>query len=686
MDSSAIDQEELKVFVQEAEEQLQLLDEDIIRLEKEAENADLLQEIFRAAHTLKGSSGMLGFRNMAELTHHMEDVLDRVRKGLLPVSPELVDALLGSLDGLKELMGYLGSGHEGEVDISEPVAALQAVLDPGKATGGSAEATVCIEAKVAGDPAALGQISAAVEAGLACLVVRANFAPDTAWGAVRAFQVITELSSRGEVLASDPTLEDIQAERVGASLQALLATAQTPDEIRSAATSVDDIVGVEVVVWEGARVATVAPEPIPFGRRASDRELDGGPALRGRRASDREAAPGSEKIETLQTIRIDVDKLDALMNLVGELVIDRTRVTQITKALQSRYRGDEVVQSLEQIAAHIGKMVEDLHEGMLQARMLPIGTLFSKFPRLVRDVARSTGKQVEFVTEGEDTEIDRAVIEKIKDPLIHLLRNAVDHGIESPEARVAAGKPASGTVKLSASHDQGRITIQLVDDGSGIDARAIKETAVRKGIIAQEAADRMSEQEALDLIFASGLSTAAKATDISGRGVGMDVVRTSIEGLNGMVMVDTRVGAGSTFTLQLPLTLATFRGLLVESVKAVYAIPLSYVQETGRLEARLVETIVDKEVVNLRGTVMPLFRLSVISPGADRQEEQFMVIVRVGDRPAALAVDRLMDQQEVVVKSLGNTIGRTRGVAGASILGDGEVALILDVATLMKAA
>jgi two-component system chemotaxis sensor kinase CheA len=252
--------------------------------------------------------------------------------------------------------------------------------------------------------------------------------------------------------------------------------------------------------------------------------------------------------------------------------------------------------------------------------------------------------------------------------------------------RKAAGKPEAGIIKLEARHDQGRIIITLTDDGKGIDAKTIKETAVRKGLIAAEAAGRMSEQEALDLIFASGLSTAAATTDISGRGVGMDVVRTSIEGLNGMVTVTTRVGAGSVFTLQLPLTLATFRGLLVESVNAVYAIPLSYVQETGRLDPKLVQTIVDKEVVNLRGTVMPLFRLSVISPDAAERSEDFMVVVKVGDRPAALAVDRLMDEQEVVVKSLGRTIGRARGVAGASILGDGEVALILDVGTLMKAA
>lgn len=683
-----IEQEELNVFLQEADEQLQLLDEDIIRLEKEAENADLLQEIFRAAHTLKGSSGMLGFRKMAELTHHMEDVLDKVRKGLLPVTPELVDALLGSLDGLKELMGHLSSGDDG-VEISGPLAALRAVADSGSGDPGP-QAETSIETALAADAATMRQVDAALASGVTCLVVRAAFAPESAWRAVRAFQVVTALSSCGEVLASLPTLDDIQAEKVGAALQAVVATDRPSDDLRAAVAAVDDVEAVEVEAWPAATSSVAAGDQgggaAGSSAPAADRRvIDLGPAARGADVRE-QLAMASQKIETLQTVRIDVERLDSLMNLVGELVIDRTRVSRITRALQARYGGDEAVKSLEQIAAHIGKMVGDLHDGMLQARMLPVGTLFGKFPRLVRDVARSTGKQVEFTTEGEDTEIDRAVIEKIKDPLIHLLRNAVDHGIEPPDRRTAAGKPPTGQVKLTASHDQGRITIRLQDDGKGIDARAVKAAAVRKGAISREAADRMAEQEALELIFAPGVSTAPETTDISGRGVGMDVVRNSIEALNGMVTVESRPGQGSTFTLELPLTLATFRGLLVQSLDEVYAIPLSFVQETGRLESGLVRTVVDREVVNLRGTVMPLFRLSLISPHAETRGEGFMVVVRVGDRPVALAVDRLMDQQDVVVKSLGRTIGRAKGVAGASILGDGEVALILDVATLLKAA
>ena len=398
----------------------------------------------------------------------------------------------------------------------------------------------------------------------------------------------------------------------------------------------------------------------------------------------------AHKIETQQTIRIDIDRLDALMNMVGELVIDRTRVVQISKALQARYRDDDMVDALAGTSDHIAKIVGELNDGMMQVRMLPIGTLFNKFPRLVRDLSHNSGKEVEFVTEGGDTEIDRSVIEKIKDPLVHLLRNALDHGVESPETRKAAGKPAQALVRLSAHHEQGNIIITLEDDGKGIDPTVIRQAAVKKGVVTTEVADRLSDAEAIDLIFEAGMSTKEEVTEVSGRGVGMDVVRRSIAEVNGLVKIDTKVGVGTTFTLQLPLTLATFRGLLVESGGAVFAIPLSYVQETGRLESSFIETIIDAEVVNREGGVLPLLRLSAFSQMESENgrhgREDFMVIVQAGDKPVAVAVDALRAQQEIVVKTLGAYIGQTEGIAGASILGDGQVVLILDVASLLKAA
>ena len=396
-------------------------------------------------------------------------------------------------------------------------------------------------------------------------------------------------------------------------------------------------------------------------------------------------------------MRVDVEVLDELMNLVGELVIDRTRVEQITRVLSSRYKEDGEVRALGETSTHIIKVVDELHESMMQVRMLPVGVLFSKFPRLVRDLSRGMGKDVSLVVDGEDTEIDRSVIEEIKDPLVHLIRNAIDHGVETAAERTAVGKPETAVVRLSARHAQGQIVITTEDDGRGIDEQAVLDAAVRKGSISAEAADRLSSAEVLELIFAPGLTTAEQTTEVSGRGVGMDIVRRNIESLSGRVEVTTRPGEGSTFTLHLPLTLATFRGLLVDSAGTVYAIPLNYVQETVRPDGSALRTVTGQQVVNLRGTVMSLLRLDdelrqngKASDVAEEDGQCFLVVVKASDaekdRPVAIAVDALIDQQEVVVKSLSGYLGRARGIAGASILGDGQVVLILDIPVLIKAA
>ena len=692
MEIDGMDAEELKVFLQEAEEQIQLLDESIVRLEREADNADLLQDIFRAAHTLKGSSGMLGFQTMAKLTHVMEDALDKLRSGSLTVSTELVDALLESLDALKLMKESLASGGEAEVDIAPMVAALRDVVEPAGAVVASEETAVSLEAAVAADPAAGARAEAASAEGLNVHKVRIVIEKGSDWAAVRCLQVVNELSGLGEVICSVPSQAEIEQEKVGHELQLLFATSEAADTTRAVASSIDDLQLVEVQPWSAEadaealpteeRAAGKDPAESGSGRRA----IDLGPEARGRDPREQLEMAG-HKIETLQSIRVDVDRLDALMNLVGELVIDRTRVAQLSKALQAQYRGDSQIEALSETCAHIEKLVDELNEGMMAVRMLPIGTLFSKFPRLVRDVARATGKTVDLVTEGEGTEIDRSVIEKIKDPLVHMLRNAVDHGIETPEEREAAGKPTPARIELSARHEQGQIIITLKDDGKGIDPQAMREAAVKKHLITADMAKRLSDIEAINLIFEAGFSTAAKTTDVSGRGVGMDVVKAGVAAVNGIVKVSSKVGVGTTFTLQLPLTLATFRGLLVQSGSGVYAFPLSYVQETGRLDPAAVEVIVDAEVLRLRDDVLPLLRLSDVcglsSENGQQEREGFIVIVKAGVKPVAVVVDALMEQQEIVVKTLGDYIGQTEGIAGASILGDGQVVLILDVASLV---
>lgn len=693
MSTEGMDAEELKVFFQEAEEQLQLMDEDIIRLEKEAGNEDLLQGIFRAAHTLKGSSGMLGFQTMAELTHSMEDTLDKLRSGTLVVSPELVDALLQSLDALKVLMEEISSGNEGALDIAPLVATLQAVSQ-GPEDGGPVEAdAISINTALAADPTVTARLEKAAADGLSLYLVRIVIEQGTDWAAVRCLQVVNELSGLGEIVCSVPSQADIEQEKVGQQFELILASPDGPEAAKAAVSSIDDLKSTDVTPWSLEDASTSDNDQRNVSKGPPDdterRTIDLGSDARGK-SQQEQLEMAASKIETQQSVRIDIEKLDALMNMVGELVIDRTRVAQVSKSLKSRYKEDELIESLTDTCTHIAKVVDELHEGMMQVRMMPVDMLFNKFPRLVRDVARATGKNVEFIVEGGDTEIDRSIIEKVKDPLVHLLRNAVDHGVESPDIREAAGKPAQALVKLSAHHEQGHILIRLEDDGKGIDAETIRQAAVTKGIITADAAERLSDPEAIDLIFESGMSTAEKTTEVSGRGVGMDVVRRSIGAINGLVKIDTVVGKGTTFTLQLPLTLATFRGLLVESANAVYAIPLSYVLETSRLEESFVKRIVDTEVVSLKGSVLPLFRLSSIarspSQNGNTREEEFIVIVKAGDRTVAVAVDALREQQEIVVKALGSYIGQTDGIAGASILGDGQVVLLLDVASLVKAA
>ncbi|MCI0776648.1 MAG: chemotaxis protein CheA [Chloroflexi bacterium] len=684
-----IDPEELKVFLQEVDEQLQLLDEDIILLEKEPNNADLIQEIFRAAHTLKGSSGMLGFQKMAGLTHVMEDTLDRIRSGKLAVNADLIDSLLLCLDALKAMTAGLESGEESDFDIRPLVASLREAAgdEPDAAAGDEPEPRGSIAAMVAEDGAATERLEAALAEELNVHVISITITKGTDWAAVRCLQSLNELSTLGEVIFSSPSQEEIEQEKADSHLDVILIGGDDPDALRDIVSSIDDIEHVTVESW--AEANNERRSDGGTGAGTEKRAVDLGPEARGKEPAEQLEMAG-QKIEALQSIRVDIDRLDALMNLVGELVIDRTRIAQLSKVLKVQYRDDEQIEALSQTCLHIEKIVDELNEGMMGVRMLPIGTLFSKFPRLVRDVARATGKAVDLVTSGEDTEIDRSVIEKIKDPLVHMLRNAVDHGIESAKEREAAGKPSPATVHLSAHHEQGNIILTLKDDGKGIDPQVMRTKAVEKGIITADVAGRLSDAEAIELIFEPGFSTAEKTTGVSGRGVGMDVVKSGVAAVNGLVKVSSEVGKGTTFTLQLPLTLATFRGLLVESGDGVYAFPLSYVQETVQLDPETVETIVGAEVLRLRGDVLPLLRLGDVCRNrwaeGDGLRDQFIVTVKAGDRPVAISVDALREQQEIVVKSLGSYIGQADNIAGASILGDGQVVLILDVASLVKEA
>jgi len=568
--------EELKVFIEEADEQIALLDRDLVRLETESDDPELIQEIFRATHTMKGSSAMLGYPRMSELAHSMESLLDSLRSGKISVSAEIVDSLLYGLDILKVLRDALVSPEKGPVDIGPAVARLE---------------------------------SAAEMAG---------------------------------------------SLRVGASDR---------------------------------------EEATPAAARRSDG--DSGVTKAGTAATDREpqttsAVPDRWTQHVPQSVRVDVKTLDSLMNMVEELVIDRSRMSQINRVLESKYAGDELVRDLSQTSGHVIKVINELQQDIMQVRMVPIGTLFNSFPRLVRDLAQRQGKKVEFTMEGLETELDRSIIEQIRDPLIHLLRNAVDHGVEEPEKRVAEGKPPIALVRLSAFQEGGHIVISMEDDGKGIDVNAVKKKAVAKAVISADEAARLSMADAINLVFMPGFSTLEKATDVSGRGVGLDVVKTNIEKLSGSVVTESRPGEGTKFMIVLPLTLAVIQGLLVAVHGTVYVMPLASVTETLLIEQREILTIRGRNVIRLRNNVIPLVTLDNASGlgkrRADHEDKCFIVVAKDSEKSIGVVVDELMEQQEFVVKPLGKFLVDIRGIAGATILGDGQVGLILDVPALIKMA
>ncbi|MCH8101740.1 MAG: chemotaxis protein CheA [Chloroflexi bacterium] len=653
-----ITQEDLQVFLDEAEEQLQLLDTNIVGIEGRDDNSELIQEIFRAAHTLKGSSAMLGYREMTDLGHAMETLLDKVRKGSLAPSTNVVDALLHSLDKLRLLKDALIEPPEAPIDVSGVVAEL--IAAGGGESSEPAKKTTVEGLRLTDEEQAHVAEFLNTDVKAKALLVRATLIDECEWGAVRWFQVLGELAEAGQLIASNPTQHQIEEEEAGTSLEALVVGEIDSEELVQRVRAVADIATAEIEEYKDAS------------------EI---------KASSAGAGAGTK---TAQTIRVDVERLDLMMNVIGELVIDRGRITQIGRDLEAKYRGEPLVKELSKTSAHIVKVVTELQDRVMEIRMLPIGTVFGGFPRLVRDLAQSLDKKVEFVVTGQDTEIDRTVIERVRDPIVHLLRNAVDHGLEAPEERRKARKSEKGVLTLSAYHEQGHIVIEVGDDGRGIDLDALRASAVKNGFLTQDAASKLSDQEARELIFLAGNSTAKKTTDVSGRGVGMDIVRSNIEVIGGFVSVESEVGRGTTLKLRLPLTLATVQSLLVLSDGDVFAVPLVYVLETRRVPKDEVHIVNHHEVFNLRGSVLPLVRLTDAVGWADRRsqraDDEYVVVVRSGETQIGLVVDTVIEPQEIVVKPLGGFIGDVRGVAGASILGDGRVALILDIGTMINSA
>lgn len=687
--------EEIRIFLEEAEEQILTLEEGIIDLEKSSDELDteLLQAIFRAAHTLKGSSAALGHTGMAKLTHEMENLLDQLRKGTREVTPEFINLLLEGIDALRIYNEEIATDEESGYSPDELIEKLRLI---GQSTSQAKKEVSATEESVQTAFFVPQLVNIALENAKAhgnkVFTIRALLNLENTLPAVRAYQILMLLEEKGTIIASDPTMQNIESELKDSEVKVLLVTGASKGEIEKELANVPDVRKIKIeeinkdakpkqeTKKEASETEQVVEKPKEEAKEESRSEK-----------KDKELTNIERKFKAdsviSSTIRVDVEILDGLMNLVGELVIDRTRlVSEITQLHEAE---DKTVplENLSQTGAHIGRVTEQLQELIMKARMLPLETLFRKFPRMVRDLALKAGKEVELIMEGEETELDRSVIEQISDPLIHLLRNAIDHGLEDPEVREQAGKDKVGKIILSAEPEENYIVIRLRDDGKGIDPEKIARSAVKKGLISAEKANDLSVREAVDLIFMPGFSTSEKVTQVSGRGVGMDIVKKNIENLNGNIQVFTELGKGTEFRIELPLTLAIMRTLLVQSSENLFAIPLGSVAETHRINKKEIKYVNKRKAMTLRGNVLPLVHLEELfdMPIPENLTDNFfVVVVRVAQQQVGLIVQKLIGEEEVVIKTLSKLLGDTRGISGAAILGQGDVALILDVPSLIS--
>ncbi len=705
------DEEELTLFLAENSEHLQRLDQRIVQLEQSGNDPDLLQEIFRSAHTIKGGAGMIGHQRMAELAHAVENVLDALRAGSIPVTKSLIDALLAALDALRVLNDEVVTRVQTTLPLEEIKEDLASCLVP-PSSHGERRALADVASTRAGESRPL------IDDGIVGprYVVSVRIDPESRFSAARTLQVYLELKRSTYVIYVTPDLAEIEADESASTLEALVVTAEAPSLLELRLARISDVAEASVEPVREAEGSETVPDTVVHDQPASLAPADdvddpyrsaptsgpqardyspqsglfvkpqgavpptSGPSVAGAKPSapDRPSHPEG-------SVRVAVGIIDDLMNLVSELVLGRTRLRTVGAALHRRYPNDEDIAALEDVADRLDSVTTDLQAAVLKARMVPVETVFNKFPRLVRDLAAQVGKQVSFTMSDHRTELDRSVIEQLSDPLMHLLRNCIDHGIEPPEERLAAGKPVLGEIALSATSLDNQIVIEVSDDGRGIDRGKVTEAAVRKGLVSAESAEHLTDQEAVELIFASGLSTARAVTDLSGRGVGMDIVKVAIERMGGKISVAGKPGKGTTFVVTLPLTLAIMQALLVSVGDAVYALPMNMVTEILSVSDDMIHLLQGTEATLLRGTILPLVRLrdwfrcsSADLPTGRRH----IVAVRVDGRSFGLVVDHFLGEQEIVVKPLGSYVGQISGLAGATILGDGRIALLVDVAAL----
>ena len=685
----------LDLFIDETKEHLQSLNEHVLVLEKEPDNADTINEIFRAAHTLKGMSGTMGFSRMQRLTHDLENVFSEIRNGNMKASEKLIDVLFRGLDALESYLEVISTeGNEGTEDNEDIIQDLNGLLKgqkvgasekPKQETAESAKVTEttltdeekCKFRQITISESEMRGIQSAKEEGKNIYGITVYLQESCILKSARAFLVFKSVENKGELVKSMPTTEQIEDEEFEFDFSWILASSDTKENIKQLICSVSEIADVYIADFE---VPEIKEEEQPEDTAEKVVEK---PEKKVEEVQEKPKKAAKGKVGS-RSVRVDIDKLDILMNLVSELIIAKNGLVSVSA-------GDMLVQpennqTFHEQIEYLERVTTNLHESVMKVRMVPIDSVVNRFPRMIRDLNRKLDKKMELYMSGEETELDRTVIDEIGDPLMHLLRNSADHGLESNEERVRLGKPEVGSIFLDAYQDGNNVVIEVRDDGAGIDVDKVRKKAIDKGAITEKQAETMKDKDFIDLLFQPSFSTADQITDVSGRGVGLDVVKTKIEALGGNISAKTIAGEGSTFTIQLPLTLAIIQALMVEVGEEKYAIPLGSIngiEDIGKDEISFVQS---KEVINLRGHVIPILRLQQLLdiPEPEVEPENLLVVImQKGDQQVGLIIDNLIGQQETVIKSLGRYITNDKLFSGATILGDGEVALILDTNTLI---
>jgi two-component system, chemotaxis family, sensor kinase CheA len=661
------------IFLAESREYLQTMNQSLLALESTPDDQESVQQVFRSAHSLKGMAGTMGYEMITQLTHSMENVLQDLREGNLQFNSTLADILFQCLDALEQMLLEIESGEEAQIQISDLLKKLRTLEQSPCVSAEVSEADTEVERENSNWIPQLEIyeheiLKESVDQHEKVYAARVVLREDTLLKSVRAYMVFRVVEEGGTLIKTAPAVQEIEEDNFGDEFAFVFTSRLEPEEILPKIESISDVETVVLVELESPAVQNESG--------VNEGTMD--PAQSEKKASTKKM--GSKQEHKEKTVRVETNKLDILINLVGELVINRTRIIEISKSSE---RG-----GLTEASESLDRITSEMQSAIMKLRMVPIKQVFDRFPRMVRDLAKENGKGVNLTIRGEETELDRSIVNQIGDPLVHIIRNAIDHGIEAEDEREKQGKDPCGRIVIEARHEGSYIAVEVEDDGCGLDPEKIKASAIRKGMISNEEAVHLSTEQTYQLIFRNGFSTAEMVTDISGRGVGMDAVKKIVEDLNGLIDIDSQPGKGTRITLRLPLTLAIIRALLVSTHNQILAIPVENVTQNLLISPQDIRYVNNQKAITVREEIVPLLDLDELlagkcSPAGDVKQDVAVVIVGTGERKAGLVVNQLLGQQEVVIKSLGSMLGKLKGIAGATVLGDGRVALILNIATLI---